>query len=283
VKLLANPLFLRMVVVSVAAAVAFLIGMVLIRRMRRRLTEEASFGPEPASEESLPLHAFQAVIQELKQEKFQLQNQHEMERRRAKATEGLNAAVMGYLSSGVMLLGTNGLVRQANAAAKQILGYASPSGLSAPDIFREAILLPSSASSGGTVVEAIQASVQQKSPFQRLETQYTTPAGEQRVLEMTLTTLHAPEGAALGAACLINDRSEIARMRRQEELRGEMSAELALELRNSLSTISDCAQKLAASREAEAARQLAADIAAEAARLEHTIGGFLAGAKAAAS
>jgi signal transduction histidine kinase len=60
-----------------------------------------------------------------------------------------------------------------------------------------------------------------------------------------------------------------------------MSAEMALALRTSLTTISGYAQQLAASRDAELARQLATDIASEAAHLDRTIGGFLAGAKAA--
>ena len=68
-------------------------------------------------------------------------------------------------------------------------------------------------------------------------------------------------------------------IRRQQELRGEMSAEMALGLRNSLTTIAGYAQQLAASQDQELARQLAADIAAEAAHLDRTIGGFLAGAK----
>ena len=58
------------------------------------------------------------------------------------------------------------------------------------------------------------------------------------------------------------------------------SAEMALELRNSLTTISGYAQQLAASNDAELAQQLAADIAAEAAHLDHTIGGFLLGPRA---
>ena len=60
-----------------------------------------------------------------------------------------------------------------------------------------------------------------------------------------------------------------------------MSGEMALGLRNSLTTIAGYAQQLAASRDAELARQLAADIAAEAAHLDRTIGGFLADARAA--
>ena len=69
-------------------------------------------------------------------------------------------------------------------------------------------------------------------------------------------------------------------IRRQQELRGEMSAEMALGLRNSLTTIAGYAQQLAASRDPELARQLAADIAVEAAHLDRTIGGFLAARKA---
>jgi len=93
--------------------------------------------------------------------------------------------------------------------------------------------------------------------------------------------VQTPDSEILGAACLITDRTEMTRIRRQQELRGEMSAEMALELRNSLTTISGYAQQLAASRDAELARQLAADIAAEAVHLDRTIGGFLASAKAA--
>ena len=85
----------------------------------------------------------------------------------------------------------------------------------------------------------------------------------------------------MGVACLINDRTEVTEIRRQQELRGEMSAEMALGLRNSLTTIAGYAQQLAASRDPELARQLASDIAAEAAHLDRTIGGFLASAKAA--
>jgi signal transduction histidine kinase len=114
-----------------------------------------------------------------------------------------------------------------------------------------------------------------------MEARYRTPAGEERTLDVTVSSVQTPDMEVLGAACLINDRTEMTQIRRQQELRGEMSAEMALELRNSLTTISGYAQQLAASRDAELARQLAADIAAEAAHLDRTIGGFLASAKAA--
>ena len=99
----------------------------------------------------------------------------------------------------------------------------------------------------------------------------------------------AVDGSLLGAACLISDRSEFERIRHQQQLHGEISAEMALELRTSLATIAGYAQQLARNRDPELAPQLAADIASEAARLDRHIGGFLiakgaaAGAEARAS
>jgi len=90
-----------------------------------------------------------------------------------------------------------------------------------------------------------------------------------------------PSGETLGAACLITDKTEFASIQKQHALRGEISGEMALALRNSVATISSYAQQLAVSRDPVLVRQLAVDIVSEAADLDHTIGGFLAGAKAA--
>ena len=70
---------------------------------------------------------------------------------------------------------------------------------------------------------------------------------------MTASRVPAADGSALGVACLINDQTEIANIRRQMELRGELSAEMALALRTSLITISGYAQQLAQNRDPELA------------------------------
>jgi len=98
-----------------------------------------------------------------------------------------------------------------------------------------------------------------------------------------VSSVYAPNGDTLGTTCLINDKTEFEQIRRQHELRGEMSAEMALELRSSLTTISGYAQQLGANRDPELARQLATDIAAESAHLDRTIGGFLSGARGASA
>ncbi len=281
-RLLANPIVLRMVLVLVAAGGAFLLGLLLMRRMRRSISEEADFSDSPARE-SFPLHTYHAVIQQLKQQKHELLSQQLEEKRRARTTENLSAAVLSNLSSGVLFFAPNGLVRQANSSARLILGFASPAGMSAAEVFRGAELFAASDGSFANLAEAVASSLRENARLRRLEARYHTPAGEERVLDITVSSVPGSDGEALGATCLINDRTEMAQIRRQQELHGEMSAEMALELRTSLATISGYAQQLAVARDAELARQLAADIAAEAAQLDRNIGGFLAEAGAASA
>jgi len=285
VKLLANPVFLRMALVFIAGAFAFVLGTALIRRMRRSLLAEESIPPAGASSESLPLQTYHAVIQELKQQKHELESQQRLERRRSKTSENISAAVLSHLSSGVLFVDATCLVRQANPAARQILGFGSPVGMRLADLFRDAKGISGSSSAGPpssvTLTATVEAALREKIPYRRLEGSYFTPGGEQRILDLTVTPVHAPSGETLGVACVINDESELAYIRKEQELRGEMSGEMALELRSSLVTISDCARQLQAGSDPAGTRRLAADIAAEAERLEHKIGGFLAGANSA--
>ncbi len=285
--MLSNPIVVRMAVVLFAMALSFWMATLLLRRMRRILTEE-SFAIDSAPElEQFPMHTYNAVIQQLKQQKHELLSVQQVERRRAKTSENISAAVLSNLSSGVLFLTTNGLVRTANAAAKSILGFASPVGMSVSEIFRDARLSSSlSLGSQETLAAAVQASLREPSlrtpgVSRSVEADYITPEGDQRILEITISPVPTPSGETLGAACLITDKTEFATIQRLQELRGEMSAEMALALRNSLATISSYAQQVAVSSDPTLVRQLAVDIVSEAADLDHTIGGFLAGAKAA--
>ena len=203
-KLLTNPIVLRMALIFVAGSFAFVVGLLLIKRMRRSISDEASFSDASASSasESFPLHTYHAVIQQLKQQKHELQSLQVAERRRARTSENISAAVLSNLSSGVLFFTPNGLVRQANASAKQILGFASPTGMSAAEIFREAELISSSQTTFANLAEAVNAGLREKTRFQRLEARYRTPTGEERRLDITVSSVHAPDGEAPGVGWL---------------------------------------------------------------------------------
>lgn len=279
-KVITNPMFLKVVLVLFASGFAFIMAVLLMRRIRKSLAEDFSLPETAPSADQLPLHTYHAVIQQLKQQKHELLALQQAEHRRAKTSESISASVLSNLSSGVLFFGTNGLVRQANQAAKNILGIASPSGMDAEEIFRNTSVGPSPGAESQSVAAGVKATLTQGTPLRKIEADYMTPAGERRVLEVTASRVPASDGGTLGAACLINDQTAIADIRRQIELRGELSAEMALALRNSLVTISGYAQQLAQNRDPDLAKQLAADIAAEAKHLDHTIGAFLVDKKA---
>ncbi len=278
VKLLANPLILRAGVVLFAAASALVIAIWLIRALRRSITSEANLDSAATTKlEALPFHLYNSVIQQLKQQKHELQVQNQAEQRRARTSENFGQAVLSHLSSGVLVFGPNGLVRQANPAAKQILGFNSPAGMNAEELFRSAMVCASGGAAESTpLADEVITVLREDSKSRQIEADYITPAGQKLRIAVTISPVPAVDGSLLGVACLISDRSEFERIRHEEELRSEVSAEMALELRTSLATISGYAQQLAKNRDPELARQLAADIAGEAARLDRHIGGFLA-------
>jgi PAS domain-containing protein len=300
VKILTNPVLLRAAVVLFCGTFAFLLGLIFMRMLRKSIAEESDFSASASpSLETMPLHVFDTVIQQLKQQKHELQVQSKAEQHRARTSETFSHAVLSNLSCGVLVFGTNGLVRSSNPAAKGILGFASTTGMSADDIFRGALVISALAAIDSrdeatntdtdedavdepvSLADEVRSVLQQDCKRRDAQAEYETPAGEKRFIAVTVSPVPAVDGSLLGVACLINDLSELERIRRQQELHGEISAEMALQLRTALTTISGYAQQLANSRDAELAKQLANDIAHEAAQLDRSIGGFLSTTRAA--
>jgi len=274
VKLLTNPLFVRAAIVLFASVSAFLAAILAVRLLRRKIVEDGEIPAQSSAELSLPLQAY-TVIQQLKQQKFALQNEQQQQRRRTKTSEHITASIIANLPVGMVFIAPTGLVRQANAAGRRILGFASPLGMSVADLFRES-----------RTFLAGEEELQVREVFQRalletlheddFECDYETPSGKLRELKITLIPVRGLEGEMLGLAAAIADHAEAAELRREQLLRAEESAELALELRNSLASIRDWADQVKASS-AGSAIGLANDISDEARRLEKVLAGFVAG------
>jgi len=284
VKLLLNPMVLRLGMLLLITIAAFVVGAIAIRRTRKSLVGETdSFAQSPLAAEGLPIHSYHAVIQQLKQQKHELTALQLAARRKAKASDTLSATVLANLSCGVLFFNASGLVRQANSMARQLLGFASPVGMRASELFRTATLTlrENSAEGASNVEQAVAPAVRGESVVSGLVLDYIDPEGIRRVLDLTVSPVLAEDASIMGTTFVLTDRTEISRIRHDQEMQKEVSAEMALGLRSSLATIAGYAQQLAHSRDAGLARQLADDIAKEAAQLDRTIGSFLAGAKAA--
>ncbi len=249
-RILTNPVLLRAAVVLFCGTFAFLLGLLFMRLLRKNIAEENDFSANATpSMEALPLHVFDTVIQQLKQQKHELQVQSKAEQHRARTSETFSQAVLSNLSCGVLVFATNGLVRSSNPAAKAILGFASATGMSADDIFRGTLVSSSQPHADAglsdeavdepvSLADEVRAVLNQDCKRRDAQAEYETPAGEKRFIAITVSPIPTVDGSLLGVACLINDLSELERIRRQQELHGEISAEMALQLRNSLTTIS---------------------------------------------
>ena len=271
-RLLTNPVFVRMAVAFLISGGAFGVGIFVIRALRRRMVEDSAL-PESLGRETT-VYPYTAVIQQLKQQKFALQNEQQVQQRRAKAYETMATAVIANLPCGILLVAPNGLVKRSNAAARQILGFASPVGMNLDALFRDATGILD-CGSAVRVSEACKATLQQ--PVRKnLEAVYRTANGEDRSLRVTLIPLHAAPGESAGIAAVITDETATADSRRAKIMHSEISAEMALELRNSLAVIRDCARRLTNSTDSQASH-LAEDVVAAAERLDKVVGGFLAG------
>lgn len=270
-RLLANPLVIRMGLALLVSMAVFVVGILVIRALRHGLVENESL-PEPLGSPEDATYAYSAVIQKLKQQKFELQNEHAAQQRRAKTSEQITASVIANLPCGVLFIGPNGLVKQANAAARQLLGFASPLGMSPDAIFRNTMVaLPNSepARLADEVANCLRNRVRST-----VQSSYETASGEQRSLSFTLVPITLDETSAL--ACLVSDETALAHSRREKLLQSEFLAELALQIRASASVIRDCTQRLGAPDQQNLST-LAGDIAAESDRIEKLVGDFVAG------
>jgi PAS domain-containing protein len=273
VKLLTNPIFVRMAAAFFIAVAAFVGGIFGLRVLRRRILDEDVLSPNAGQENTL--YPYSVVIQQLKQQKFELQTEQQTQRRRSKTSEQITSAVIANLPCGVLFVAPNGLIKQANAAARRILGFASPLGLGLDELFRDATYVLSSGESG-RIADLFKKALQGQTPSP-FEGRYCAARGEERTLGITLIALNAPSGEALGLASVITDESSIADSRRAQLLHGEISAEMALELRSSLAAIRECAGQMSATNDQRSLATFATDISSEAERLERLVGGFLAG------
>ena len=281
-KLLANPAFLASVMLFITAAMAFVIGVYLIRRIRKELTGTREVAPR-ADSAAFAMQAYNAVIQQLKEKETELQRLRQSATERASASENISASVLNHLASGVVLFNTNGLVQQANPAAKSLLGFGTAAGLHARDLFRGATSVRSEAPEGppANLATAVETCWKESRVFRRLETDFTTPAGEKRVLGITISPVGSNAGERIGAACLITDLTQVSELSRQLRMReslaamGEMSAGMAHEFKNSLATIAGYSQMLSEENHPETIREFAAKIRAETTSLTRTVTEFL--------
>jgi signal transduction histidine kinase len=283
-RVLQNPIVLKSIFVFCIIAGLFMIAVIFIRLLKKGVMKQDET-PRPDPERAgFSLAAYEGVITRMKEQERELERLRRSEAERARESATVSEAIISNLASGVVLFNTAGLIRQANPAARVLLGYASPSSMHARGIFRTVTAVRFTEDFASDVstpadrlVSAIESSISDGYQFRRVEADYTTPAGNKRVLGITISPVRLPAGDRLGAACLLTDLTDISRLSEQIKLQenmaalGEMSAGIAHEFKNSLATISGYAQMLTQ----ESQSDFAARIADETTNLSRIVSDFL--------
>ena len=301
-QLFHHPELLKLAAVSIMLVCAIVLVILALGRVRKQLVPGARDETKDsiAGEGNLfKLAAYEGVIRKLKEQERELEKLRKAEREQANESASMSEAVLSNLGSGVVLFNTSNLVRQANPAAKSLLGYASVSGLHTRDIFSgvSSLRMPLammdnntqeidwSENGVGPLLKAIERCIRRGDLFRRIEADYRTPAGETRVLGLTLSPIRNSSGEAMGAAALISDLTEITQLSQQMQLRenmaalGEMSAGIAHEFKNSLATISGYAQMLEKEGLSGTTQEFSEKITKETGALARIVNDFLEFAK----
>jgi nitrogen fixation/metabolism regulation signal transduction histidine kinase len=160
--------------------------------------------------DALPMHVYNTVIQQLKQQQSELQTQSQAEQRRLRASESFHQALLASLPCGVLVFGANGLVKLSNPAAKQMLGFASAVGMGAEDIFRGALGRRAGVqnSDEGEVLgvsDEVLAVLKSGGEGRKLEAEYETPEGKKKSVSITISLVPASADSGPGAACVIEE------------------------------------------------------------------------------
>ena len=286
-KLLHNPWLLKLVLVTACCLLLFLLAAAFIRKLRKNISAEVeSFHAKPQGNTAITLAAYEGVIRQLRDQGKELQRVREGEQQQATLTDNISEAVLSNLSCGVVFFDRMGLVRQANRAAKSLLGYASPFSFHLRELFRGITKIEwqetgEQAHSQAPFIEAMQQTLRTAAPFPRARVEYLTPGGHKHVFGIHATAVRNKSEEILGVSCLINDLTELTELSQQAQRNenlaslGEISAGLVNDFKKSLKTISGHAEMLMREDESAASRYYAEKILSEAESLSRIVSEFL--------
>lgn len=161
----------------------------LVRFRRGLATERESQTPRPLlTPDGLAFAAFQQTIADLKERQQELETKLRSETDRANASEAIGRALLENLSTPAVVFNRVGLVKQANPAARELFGYASPVGLSLNNLFDRAsfVLPPTDEAPPVAVPEVLRDAFRGSSPLRDLRIAYVGRTAARMVLDLTV-------------------------------------------------------------------------------------------------
>ncbi len=218
--------YLLLGLTAIVAALAGILAFALAKFITaaRAATRASRTG---GSETAFMAAAMQEALQEMR-------TQERAMKARAEASERLSGEIISSMTSGLLVVNENGVVRTLNPAGQRLLGL--PDGNWTTN-HREVL-------NGSTsLADVIDECLATKRPIVRRAVKMDRPGAGASHLGITVSPIRDGTGLAHGAICLFTDISEVIDLEDQLRLKdslarlGELTAGIAHEFRNGLATI----------------------------------------------
>jgi hypothetical protein len=207
-KLLGNPVILQLVGLSLLIGMTVVFGFLLLRGLRKKMMQERSPITEKTQSDApnFALATYQGVIANLKEREQELKSRLKSEAARMGSLETVSNMVLENIPTGVLIFSPNLLVQQANAAARSLLGYASPLNMHVKEVFRglQTVELPSTNGALGGIGQAIRDVFAKGAEYRGVPASYSTPSGESREFQIAVLPIGSAAEQVTAALCFIN-------------------------------------------------------------------------------
>ena len=258
-------LLLTAIVASLAGILAFAVTKFLaaarsVARNARRGGEETAFMAS----------AMEDALQKMRSQELAM-------KARAEASERLSGEIIASMTSGLLVVSQEGIVRTLNPAGQRLLGLPEAADWTAN--YRE--LLAGSPALADVIDECLVT----RRPIVRRAVKMDRPGAGATHLGITVSPIRDGTGLAHGAICLFSDLSEVVDLEDQLRLKdslarlGELTAGIAHEFRNGLATIHGYSRLLHLDRVPEDFKPYVQGIRDEAEALGQVVTNFLNFAK----
>lgn len=232
---------LILIVVTVATMAVTILLLLYVRHILRPIdamlgeARQLEPNPEDQDEASYLIETFRNSISTLKAQEAELKRLHDIEKNRADDLQTITSTLTRSLTSGFLAFGTDHRILEMNGAAREILDVPQEqpvSGLSLGELLGE-----------NAFAREITGMIESGEPAVRREFELPRGDGPPKAIGLTTVPLVNESGKFLGTLALFTDLTEVRRLEdRVREMQnladlGVMSAGIAHEFRNSLSTI----------------------------------------------
>ncbi len=206
-----------------------------------------------------------------------LKSQEAAMKARAEASERLSSEIIASMTSGLLVVNEEGVVRTLNPAGRRLLSLGEDVDLSGG--YKRVL------ANAAPLADVVDECVTTMRPIVRRAVQMVKPMGGATHLGITVSPVRDGAGNPHGAICLFTDLSDVAELEEQLRLKdslarlGELTAGIAHEFRNGLATIHGYARLLEMDRLVQEFRPYVQGIRDETEALGQVVTNFLNFAK----